>query len=84
MKLAKKKVLDAQGDSTSPMATSGPDLYAGFHFADLKKLLKGRGLKVGGNKADLVDRVKADHTARNMAQILNTPTASRIFTEVQV
>jgi hypothetical protein len=76
LKLAKKKVREAQADSTSPMAASTPDLYARFAVADLKELLKSRGLKVGGNKADLVDRVKADDTARNMAQVLETDSLS--------
>ena len=74
--MAKKTVLEAQAGSASPMAASAPDLYAIFNVADLKELLKGRGLKVGGNKADLVDRVKADDTARNMAQVLETDSLS--------
>jgi hypothetical protein len=76
LKLAKKKVLEAQADSTSPMAASAPDPYAGYTVADLKELLKGRGLKVGGNKADLLLRVKADDTARNMVHVLETDSIS--------
>ena len=76
LKLAKKTVLEAQAGSASPMAVSAPDLYAGFTVVDIKELLKGRGLKVGGNKADLLDRVKADDTARNMATVLETDSLS--------
>jgi len=65
-------VLEAQAGSASPMAASAPDPYAGYTVADLKELLKGRGLKVGGNKADLLLRVKADETARNMVHVLET------------
>ena len=47
-----------------------------FTVADLNELLKGRGLKVGGNKADLLLRVKADDTARNMVHVLETDSIS--------
>ena len=72
LKLAKKTVLAT--DSASPMAAPAQDLYIGFSVGDLKEMLKSRGLKVGGNKADLLERLRADDTARSMAQALEADT----------
>ena len=73
LKLAKKTVLAV--DRSSPMAASTSVPYSGYTIPGLKEVLKSRGLKVGGNKADLLERLRADDTARSMAQVLEADSA---------
>ena len=57
------------------MAASASVPYSGYTIPGLKEVLKSRGLKVGGNKADLLERLRADDTARSMAQVLEADSA---------
>jgi hypothetical protein len=76
LKLAKNTGLEAQAGSASPIAASAPDPYAGCTVVELKELLKGSVIKVAGNKADPLDRLKADDTARNMVNVMEPDSLS--------
>ena len=57
-------------DSVSAVLSSSA--YVAMTVPMLKETLKNRRLKVGGNKADLIQRLETDDLAQRMDQILHS------------